>query len=99
VDKEEQAEDWPLTTICWYAIFVWFGASLFSQSVYMAKYGIPYDANIILDSMGIFAWIVIGIEIVVWVSLLVLVAFKCQTVFQISKRKQYLLIRFNHIIE
>ncbi len=87
MDKEEQAEDWPLTTICWYAIFVWFGASLFSQSVYMAKYGIPYDANIILDSMGIFAWIVIGIEIVVWVSLLVLVAFKLSDRFSNIEEK------------
>jgi len=76
VERETRVDDWPLTTICWYAIFVWFGASLFSQSVYMAKYGIPYDANVILDSLGVFAWIVIGIEIIVWITLLGLLAFK-----------------------
>ena len=28
--------------------------------------GTPYDANLLLESAGPFAWIMIGIEIVVW---------------------------------
>ena len=66
MDKVELQKDWALSTICWYAVFVWFGASLFSQSLYMALNGTPYDANLLLESAGPFAWIMIGIEIVVW---------------------------------
>lgn len=59
-------EDWAVSTMCWYAVFIWFGASLFSQSLYMAFNGTPYDANILLNSVGPFAWILIGIELFVW---------------------------------
>ena len=59
-------EDWAISTMCWYAVFIWFGASLFSQSLYMAFNGTPYDANILLNSVGPFAWILIGIELFVW---------------------------------
>ena len=59
-------EDWALSTICWYAVFIWFGASLFSQSLYMAFNGTPYDSNMLLTSIGPFAWVVIGIELLVW---------------------------------
>ena len=59
-------EDWAISTMCWYAVFIWFGASLFSQSLYLAFNGTPYDANILLNSVGPFAWILIGIELFVW---------------------------------
>ena len=52
--------------MCWYAVFIWFGASLFSQSLYMAFNGTPYDANMLLNSVGPFAWVLIGIELFVW---------------------------------
>ena len=59
-------EDWSISTMCWYAVFIWFGASLFSQSLYMAFNGSPYDANMLLDSVGPFAWVVIGFELLIW---------------------------------
>ena len=40
--------------------FCLFGASLFSQSLYMAFNGTLYDANLLLESAGPFAWIMIG---------------------------------------
>ena len=58
--------DWAISTMCWYAVFIWFGASLFYQSLYMAFNGAPYDANMLLNSVGPFAWVVIGIELLVW---------------------------------
>ena len=61
-----EREDWSLSTMCWYAVFIWFGASLFSQSLYMAFNGSPYDANMLLESVGPFAWVVIGIELLIW---------------------------------
>ena len=69
--KTEGKEDWALSTISWYAIFVWFGASLFSQVVYMAFNGVPYDANLMLASIGPIAWIVIGLEVLAWVFIAV----------------------------
>lgn len=61
-----EREEWAVSTMCWYAVLIWFGASLFSQSLYMAFNGAPYDANTLLNSVGPFAWVVIGIELFVW---------------------------------
>lgn len=85
--EDVKSDDWSLSTICWYAIFVWFGASLFSQSVYLAIYGIPYDANIMLDSIGKFAWIIIGIEVVVWITLVAMMSLKISDRFGFSLQK------------
>ncbi|MDP6870545.1 MAG: hypothetical protein QGI21_07235 [Candidatus Poseidoniaceae archaeon] len=60
-------KDWSISTMSWYAIFVWFGASLFSQMVYLAMYGVPYDATIMIESAGTYAWILIVIELIIWV--------------------------------
>ena len=66
MERAKAREDWAISTMCWYAVFIWFGASLFSQSLYMAFNGSPYDANMLLDSVGPFAWVVIGIELLIW---------------------------------
>ncbi len=69
MERNVAGKDWAVSTLCWYAVFIWFGASLFSQSLYMALNGSPYDANMMLDSIGVFAWFVIGVELLVWVFL------------------------------
>ena len=66
MESAKAREDWAISTMCWYAVFIWFGASLFSQSLYMAFNGSPYDANMLLESVGPFAWVVIGIELLIW---------------------------------
>ena len=66
MEETNDVQDWSLSTMCWYAVFIWFGASLFSQSLYMAFNGSPYDANLLLESAGPYAWIVIGVEVIVW---------------------------------
>ena len=76
MSMRNQRNDWQLSTICWYAVFVWFGASLFSQTLYMAFNGSPYDANLLLKSAGPFAWIMIGIELVVWGFLVLVIGGK-----------------------
>lgn len=85
MESEESREDWPLSTMCWYAVFIWFGASLFSQSVYIAFYGIPYDANIMLEAAGPLAWILIGIELVVWVMIAIFVGGKVSNRLQVKQ--------------
>ncbi len=66
MERAKAGEDWSISTMCWYAVFIWFGASLFSQSLYMAFNGSPYDANMLLDSVGPFAWVVIVFELLIW---------------------------------
>jgi hypothetical protein len=85
MESEKLREDWPLSTMCWYAVFIWFGASLFSQSVYIAFYGVPYDANIMLEAAGPLAWVLIGIELVVWVMIAIFVGGKVSNRFQVNR--------------
>ena len=74
--KTGNREDWSLSSIMWYAIFVWFGASLFSQVAYMAFYGVPYDANLMLASIGPIAWVIVGIEVIAWVFIAIFISGK-----------------------
>jgi NhaP-type Na+/H+ or K+/H+ antiporter len=87
MDKAKSRKDWAMSTICWYAVFVWFGASLFSQTLYMAFNGTPYDANLLLKSAGPFAWIMIGIEIVVWGFIALFVGGKVVNRIQVSTQE------------
>jgi len=66
MNQNSQRADWSVSTMSWYAILIWFSASLFSQVAHMAIYGIPYDANLMLASLGPYAWIIIGIELLIW---------------------------------
>lgn len=79
--------DWQLSTICWYAVFVWFGASLFSQTLYMAFNGSPYDANLLLKSAGPYAWIMIGIELAVWGFLVLVIGAKVANRIQVPTQE------------
>jgi hypothetical protein len=76
MERTSSREDWTLSTISWYAVFVWFGASLFSQVVYLAFNGVPYDANLLIKAAGPFAWVLIGLEVVVWLVITILVTGK-----------------------
>ena len=87
MDETVSRDDWALSTICWYAVFVWFGASLFSQTLYMAFNGTPYDANVLLKSAGPSAWIMIGIEIVVWGFLALVIGGKVANRLQVPAQE------------
>ena len=87
MDEAVSRDDWALSTICWYAVFVWFGASLFSQTLYMAFNGTPYDANVLLKSAGPFAWVMIGIEIVVWGFLALVIGGKVANRLQVPAQE------------
>lgn len=67
--REDQPRSLNMNTLLWYAIFVWFASSLFSQSLYMAFNGVPYDAVALLQNLGPIYYIVLVIELFVWISL------------------------------
>ncbi len=54
------------TRITWFVIFIWFGANLLSQALYLGLNGEPYDANAMLASIGYWYWMVVIIELLVW---------------------------------
>lgn len=87
MSKVTDRGDWAVSTICWYAVFIWFGASLFSQSLYMAFNGTPYDANTLLSSIGPFAWVLIGVELLVWGFLALVLAGKFVNRINVSTKE------------
>ena len=67
--SETERKALSMSTVMWYAIFVWFASSLFSQSLYMAFNGVPYDAVALLQNLWPVYYLVLAIELVVWISL------------------------------
>ncbi len=64
-----QKEDWKLGTIFWFAVVVWFSSSLLSQAAYMAFYGVPYDAIVLLKQFGPVYYVVMIVELFIWAGL------------------------------
>ena len=85
MESENSLNDWSVSMMSWYAVLMWFGASLFSQVAYLAIYGTPYDVNMLLDAAGPFAWLLIGIEIVVWVVMAVFIGKKVSNRIQLKR--------------
>jgi hypothetical protein len=69
-------EDWSASMMGWFAILIWFSASLLSQVAYIASTGMPYEADAMLDSLGSFAWIIIGVEAIAWFMVVALIGSK-----------------------
>ena len=68
-EGKAEKDDWKLGTILWFAVVVWFSSSLLSQAAYMAFYGIPYDAIVLLKQFGPLYYGVIIVELFIWVGL------------------------------
>jgi hypothetical protein len=69
---ERAPDDWPMGNILWFAVLIWFSSSLLSQSAYMATHGLPYDAVSMLKSLGPVYYLVVLMEITLWVGLLIM---------------------------
>jgi len=72
-------KDWPLGTVMWYAVLIWFSSSLLSQSLYLAFYRQPYDAIVLLQTLGPLYYVVVVIEAIMWIALLVLALSKLKS--------------------
>ena len=59
-----------MSTILWFAVVIWFSSSLLSQSAYLAINGLPYDAVTMLKSLGPVYYVVIALELPIWIGLL-----------------------------
>lgn len=70
MEKETvEKDDWKLGTIFWFAVVVWFSSSLLSQAAYMAFYGVPYDAIVLLKQFGPVYYVVMIVELFIWAGL------------------------------
>lgn len=64
--EQQFQRDWAVSTIAWYAIFIWFASSLFSQMGYIAFHGEPYQAGDLLSALGPAYWALAIIEVLIW---------------------------------
>ncbi len=46
---------------------VWAAANLFAQAAYIGFYGVPFDGLAMIDSLGNWYYLLVAIEIGVWV--------------------------------
>tara|TARA_Y100000766_G_scaffold40384_2_gene30517 strand:- start:3107 stop:3412 length:306 start_codon:yes stop_codon:yes gene_type:complete len=69
-------DDWDLGTIFWYAVVIWFSSSLLSQAVYLAFYGVPYDAVDLLKQFGPVYYLVFAVELFMWIGIGFAVVFR-----------------------
>ncbi|MDP7312810.1 MAG: hypothetical protein QF831_05180 [Candidatus Thalassarchaeaceae archaeon] len=51
----------------WSAVIMWFSANVLSQAAFIGTHGVPYDAATILDALGPWSWVLIVIELSVWI--------------------------------
>ena len=52
----------------WMALLAWFCANLLSQSLYMGRYGLPYDAQTMLKELGPLYVPLLVLEGLLWVA-------------------------------
>lgn len=68
-EVENRAKNLSKNSLLWYAVFVWFASSLFSQSLYMGFNGVPYDALALLEELGPLYYAVLVVELLIWIGL------------------------------
>lgn len=69
--QHDPKQDWPMGTLLWFAVVVWFSSSLLSQSAFMAVHGLPYDAVAMLKSLGPVYYLIVAIELAMWMAVIV----------------------------
>lgn len=57
-------------------VIIWVCANVLSQAAYVGRFGKPYDTSTMLLSIGQWYWILIAIEVVVWIILGVLLGYR-----------------------
>ena len=66
--------DWE--TFGWSMVIVWVCANVLSQAAYVGRFGKPYDTSTMLLSIGQWYWILIAIEVAVWIMLGTLLGYR-----------------------
>ena len=52
--------------IGWGAVLVWFSANVLSQAAFIGTHGVPYEAEAMLEALGPWSWLLVTIELGVW---------------------------------
>lgn len=52
--------------IGWGAVMVWFSANVLSQAAFIGTHGVPYDVEAMLGALGPWSWLLVTIELGVW---------------------------------
>ena len=51
----------------WAAVLIWFSANILSQAFFIGIHGAPYDAAAIIVSLGPWSWVIVAIELTIWI--------------------------------
>ena len=55
------------STMGWGAVLIWFSANILSQAIFIGTHGVPYDASAIIVTLGPWSWVLVAIELTIWV--------------------------------
>lgn len=66
----QTVKQWRVSPFMITILVVWFFANLLSQVVYVAIYGTPYDGVAMLASLGSYYYLILAVELFLWVWLL-----------------------------
>ena len=58
----------------WATVAIWFSASLISQLLYIRTHGSPYAAENLLSALGPWSWVLVTLELGIWMMVGILVA-------------------------
>ena len=67
MNAEINRDVWSHTTLFWMVILIWFCSNVLSQAIFMGMNGYPYGSNLLLNELGEWYPILLGIEVFVYV--------------------------------
>lgn len=54
------------STLLFWMVSIWIASNLFSQAVYMGFNGVPYSGIEMIQSLGPWYYVLVGLEIIAW---------------------------------
>ena len=63
----------------WSAVIIWFSANILSQAAFIGTHGVPYDAAQIILALGPWSWVLIAVELIVWVIFGIMILLKIKS--------------------
>ena len=67
MNVEINRDAWSHTTLLWMVMVIWFCSNVLSQAIFMGMNGYPYGSDLLLNELREWYWILLGIEIFVYI--------------------------------
>ena len=66
MNAEINEDAWSHTSLLWMVMVIWFCSNVLSQAVFMGVNGQPYGSELLLEGLGDWYWILVGLELLVY---------------------------------